>query len=140
MKKLTSRAYATALIAAWTATPEQDHPAMIRRFLELLRRQRAMKLLPRIIDWVHTLEDTTAGRTRAMVTGAVDIDAAKITKDLTEKLGAVTVTTATDPALIGGLAIRVGDTVVDGTVATRLKKLAQLLHHPSYVPLEVHSS
>lgn len=133
MRRLSSRAYATALIAAWDETSGHERPTMTRRFLELLRRQRAMKLLPRIMDWVTRLEDEKSGHTRVSVTGAVDIDAHKITKALTEKLGAVTVTTATDPALIGGLAIRVGDTVVDGTVATRLKNLHHHLHHTTYV-------
>ncbi len=131
MKRLSSRSYATALIAAWSETSVNERPGMIRRFLELLRRQRAMKLLPRILDWVNRLDDEAAGRTRVMVTGAVDVDAHKLTKALTEKLGAVTVTTATNPSLIGGLAIRVGDTVVDGTVATRLKKLHHHLRHAS---------
>lgn len=133
MKRLSSRAYATALIAAWAETSAHERPTMTRRFLELLRRQRAMKLLPRIIDWVNRLDDEAAGRTRVTVTGAVDVDAHNIIKALTEKLGAVTVTTATNPALIGGLAIRVGDTVVDGTVATRLKKLHHHLTHTTNV-------
>lgn len=110
---------------------------MTRHFLELLRRQRATKQLPRILDWIGRLEDVAVGRTRVTVTGATATDADHLTKELSKKLGAVTVTTATDPSLIGGLAIRIGDTVVDGTVATRLKNLHQHLHRSSYVPLEV---
>lgn len=133
MKRLTSRAYATALMAAWAVTPSHDRPAMIQRCIALLWRQRATKLMPRILDWIGRLEDAAAGRTRVTVTSAVPVDVETLTKELSKKLGAVVVATATDPKLIGGLAIRVGDTVVDGTVATRLQQLHHHLRHPSYV-------
>lgn len=123
MKRLASRDYANALMGAWAAASTKDRPAVVRKFLELLRRQRATKLLPRIIDWIERLDDQAAGRTRVVVTSAGDIDTAVLTKTLTTKLGAVAVSTVTDKRVIGGLAIRVGDTVVDGTVATRLQRL-----------------
>lgn len=123
MKRLSSRDYATALIGAWHEASAKDRPLVAKKFLELLRRQRATKLLPRILDWIERLDDQAAGRTRVVVTGATDVDAASLTKTLSAKLGAVAVSTVTDPRVLGGLAIRVGDTVVDGTVATRLQRL-----------------
>ncbi len=126
MKRLSSRDYATALMGAWHDAPAHDRPKVARKFLELLRRQRATKLMPRILDWIERLDDQAAGRTRVVVTGAGTIEAEALTKTLQAKLGAVAVATRTNERVIGGLAIRVGDTVVDGTVATRLQRLR---HH-----------
>lgn len=123
MKRLSSRDYATALMGAWHEVSAPDRPQAVRKFLELLRRQRATKLLPRILDWIERLDDQAAGRTRVVVTGAGKLEAEALTKTLTAKLGAVAVATRTDTRVMGGLAIRVGDTVVDGTVATRLQRL-----------------
>lgn len=123
MKRLSSRDYAIAVVEAWQETKAKDRPVVARKFLELLRRQRAMKLLPRILDWITRLDDQATGQTRVVVTGATKLDADSLTTMLTKKLGAVAVSTVTDERVIGGLAIRVGDTVVDGTVATRLQRL-----------------
>ena len=41
----------------------------------------------------------------------------------------VVVSSETDPALLGGLLIRAGDTVIDGSVRGRLNKLAEALTH-----------
>lgn len=123
MKRLSSRDYATALMGAWQDAAAKDRPAVARKFIELLRRQRATKLMPRILDWIERLDDQAAGRTRVVVTGAGKLETDTLTKTLQAKLGAVAVATRTDERVIGGLAIRVGDTVVDGTVATRLQRL-----------------
>ena len=64
MKRLASRDYATALLGAYHDAAAKDRPAVVRKFLELLRRQRAMRLLPRILDWLERLDDQAAGRTR----------------------------------------------------------------------------
>jgi F-type H+-transporting ATPase subunit delta len=42
---------------------------------------------------------------------------------LSEMYGrAISVRTAVDPAVLGGLVVRVGDEVIDGSVATRLSR------------------
>jgi F-type H+-transporting ATPase subunit delta len=70
---------------------------------------------------------------QAEVTTATPIDAA-YASTLLERLQAatgrrVTMTTRVDPALIGGLVARIGSTVYDGSVATRLAKLREQLLH-----------
>ena len=52
---------------------------------------------------------------------------------LQEKLKSITGKTvimehATDPSLLGGVSLRIGDSVVDGTVANRLKELEEKLN------------
>ena len=49
----------------------------------------------------------------------------KIAQALEKKLGRkVTLEVSADPSLIGGAVIRAGDLVIDGSVKTRLEKLA----------------
>ncbi len=50
-----------------------------------------------------------------------------VEKDLLAKTGAETVSFRVDPAILGGLVIRVGDQVIDGSVAGQLNELRQAL-------------
>ena len=65
------------------------------------------------------------GRTRVKVTLAAEPDAAlqtEIARSLEAKLGlAVVPTFAVDPQLIGGIVVRVGDQVLDGSVRRRAR-------------------
>jgi F-type H+-transporting ATPase subunit delta len=72
------------------------------------------------------LEEAAARRAEstARVVSAVELSAQQLQR-LTSALGqvygkAMTVRTATDPAVRGGLVVRVGNEVIDGSVATRL--------------------
>jgi F-type H+-transporting ATPase subunit delta len=70
---------------------------------------------------------------QAEVTTAGPLDAAHSTA-LRERLETatgkrVTMTTRVDPALIGGLVARVGSTVYDGSVSTRLARMREKLLH-----------
>lgn len=52
-----------------------------------------------------------------------------VRKDIFEKLGGgATLTFRVDPTILGGLKIRVGDRVVDGSVAGRLESMRRSLH------------
>ncbi|NOH03613.1 MAG: hypothetical protein HND47_17465 [Chloroflexi bacterium] len=52
---------------------------------------------------------------------------ATVKKDLTAKVGAKEVNFHVNPAILGGLVIKVGDKVMDGSVAGRLESLRQNL-------------
>ena len=77
------------------------------------------------------LADEAAGRVRATVTTAVELDRAerdRVEKELSRRLGKdVRLTVAVDPRVIGGLKLQYGDRVVDATVATRLQQLRRRL-------------
>lgn len=67
--------------------------------------------------------------TVAEVRSAIDLDAATIAR-LEEKLAAATgkrikATVIVDPAVVGGLVAKVGDTVFDGSVRSRLQELRE---------------
>lgn len=76
---------------------------------------------------VRDLRDKEHGRIRVQVTTAAPIDGEltdRIQNQLRSMLGGEPVLAKkVDPDLIGGLVFRVGDTVYDGSVATRLNRL-----------------
>jgi len=64
----------------------------------------------------------------AEVTSALpltDVEQATVKKDVLAKAGAQAVSFLVDPAILGGLVIKVGDKVVDGSVAGKLEGLRQ---------------
>ncbi|HKV31853.1 MAG TPA: F0F1 ATP synthase subunit delta [Candidatus Dormibacteraeota bacterium] len=77
------------------------------------------------------LADEASGMVHASVTTAIDLDKEdrqRFEQALAKKLGRkVTVTFGTDPGIVGGAAIQIGDHLVDGTVRTQLARLRQEL-------------
>ena len=81
---------------------------------------------------VVLLEDESVSGASAEVTSALpltDEEQATIREDIVGKLGdSATITFRIDPNILGGLVIRVGDKVLDGSVAGKLSGLRQSLH------------
>jgi F-type H+-transporting ATPase subunit delta len=84
-----------------------------------------------IIEEYELLVDEDAGRVRATATTAIPMrksDADKLVAGLGRRLGReVRLDTRVEPAIIGGLVLRIGDRVVDASVATRLQQLRRRL-------------
>lgn len=79
---------------------------------------------------VFVLEDVEASGASAEIVSALpltDAEQEAVRQDIIAKLGSQTVTFRVDPNILGGLVIRVGDKVVDGSVAGRLDALRQSL-------------
>jgi F0F1-type ATP synthase delta subunit len=58
-----------------------------------------------------------------------DDERKKVTTDVIKKLGSdAKVRFNVDPAILGGLIVRVGDKVIDGSVANQVQNLRQSLH------------
>jgi len=84
-----------------------------------------------IIEQFQLLADEDAGRVRATATTAVPLtrsDADKLEASLSRRLGReVRLHNHVDRAIIGGLVLRMGDRVIDASVATRLQQLRRQL-------------
>jgi len=84
-----------------------------------------------IADEYERLADEAAGRVRALVTTAIELDAHdrdRIAQDLSKRLNKeVKLQVVVDPRILGGLKLQYGDHVVDGTVATKLQQLRRRL-------------
>lgn len=99
-------------------------PALFLRFLQILVSKRRQMLLPAISSEYQNLLDREHGRVHATVTVARETGEAerkKIAEQLTRALGREVVAhLSVDPRIIGGVVVRYGDTVMDGSVRKRL--------------------
>ncbi|HUQ70272.1 MAG TPA: ATP synthase F1 subunit delta [Planctomycetaceae bacterium] len=100
-------------------------------FLKVLVRHGRIDLVQAIWRATQLEQEHRSGRVRVRVTSAQPLSSANlqnITERLTQSLAAVPIVEiAVDPNLVGGLVIRVGDTVYDGSVRNRLKQLRRSL-------------
>ncbi len=98
-----------------------------RNFIGLVAQKRRLFALPSIIAAYLALLAERRGEVRADVTVAQDMTAAQIDaiKDhLKRAIGSeVAVDIRVDPAIIGGLVVKVGSRVVDGSLRTKLQRL-----------------
>ncbi|MHB8533407.1 MAG: F0F1 ATP synthase subunit delta [Solirubrobacteraceae bacterium] len=98
-----------------------------RNLVRLLVERNRIALLSSVLEQFRLLADRESGVVRAAVTAAIPLTAAlqeEITASLRERLGGdVQVTVAHDPAILGGLVIRVGDRVIDNSLRTHLQQL-----------------
>jgi len=109
-----------------TGAPEQ-----LRNLVRLLVDRRRVRLLPEVLAHYDVLADRESGVVRAEVTTAVPVDErlrAAIAKALSQRFGKEVQTQVhQDPAIVGGLVVRIGDRVIDDSVRTRLQQLQAAL-------------
>jgi F-type H+-transporting ATPase subunit delta len=99
----------------------------VRNLLFLLVKRRRIEQLPRVVDEFIRLDDRRQGITHATATSAAPLTDLEV-KALTARLeqmtgGSVALTTDIDSSLLGGLVVRVGDRLIDGSVRGRLERL-----------------
>ena len=98
-------------------------------FVQLLAAAGHINDMPAISSRVAELAATTRDKVVAEVQSAFELDPGVVSR-LEESLSRVTgspieAKVVVDPDLIGGIVARVGDTVYDGSVLTRLRKLRE---------------
>lgn len=102
-------------------------PRTMVRFLQKLVQNRRQLLLPQIAIEYGNLVDETTGRIHAQVTVAREASAAeqKVIADQLSRAFAKTVVphVNVNPDILGGVVVKVGDRVMDGSVKKRLKTL-----------------
>jgi F-type H+-transporting ATPase subunit delta len=104
-------------------------PRLMLRFVQKLVENRRQMLIPAIAVEYANLVDEEEGRIHARVTvarEATDAELRAIEKELSRAFGKTVVPhVTTNPAIIGGIVVRIGDTVLDGSVRRRLSALRQ---------------
>ena len=97
-------------------------------FVRTLAANRRLTVLPEIAELFDTLKDAEQGVADVTVTSAAPLDAGQrkaLSAALTRRLKrTVRLHCTTDPALIGGAVLRSGDLVIDGSLRTRLERIA----------------
>jgi F-type H+-transporting ATPase subunit delta len=121
------RVAATEKNKIFAAALEGQVPLLFLRFLQTLVRNRRQMLIPQIAEAYHSLVDVVENRVHASVTVAragSDADKKIIADRLSKVVGKEVVPHFfVNPAIIGGVIARVGDTVLDGSVRKRLAVL-----------------
>lgn len=106
-------------------------PRLMVRFLEALVQNRRQLLIPEIAHEYATLVDASLGRVRAEVTLAREPlpgEVEAIVASLSKTLGLTAVADVrVNPEIVGGVIVRVGDYVKDGSVRRRLGVLKSKL-------------
>lgn len=105
----------------------QDADPVLMRFLELLVEKHRMPVLFRIRSEYESLVEAAERRLRVEITSAVELDPA-MAENVAEQIGAHTgrrieLSRHVDPEIIGGLILRVGNSILDASVRTRLERL-----------------
>ena len=105
--------------------------AQARNFLSIVSENNRMELLPEIADMFELYKAEQEKSVDVDVTSAFalnDEQQDKLAKVLSARLGReVRLHAAEDASLIGGVVIRAGDLVIDGSVRGKLAKLAEAL-------------
>ena len=99
-----------------------------QNFVRTLAENRRLGYLPEIAGIFNELKDAEEGIVDVTVTSAAPLDQ-KQQRSLSEALARklkrqVRLHTQLDPALIGGAVLRAGDLVIDGSLRTRLDRIA----------------
>jgi F-type H+-transporting ATPase subunit delta len=100
---------------------------IIRNFLFVLADHGRTQLIPEVIAAFHDVIRQRQGVAEAQVSSAVELSAAQ-KKEMAATLARLTgkkieTKYALDPALLGGAVVRIGDTIYDGSLRSRLNEM-----------------
>ena len=103
----------------------------VLNLIRLLLRRGRIEELPRVAAEFRRLDDQRQGITHATATSAIELTPDEI-RELTARLeestgGRIALDVDVDPSLLGGLVVRVGDRMIDGSVRGRLERLRNQL-------------
>jgi F-type H+-transporting ATPase subunit delta len=106
-------------------------PPLFLNFLMVVFDKRRQRLLPEIAREYHAILDERLGRVHVQVTLAREPDERterEIAADLTQVLGKTVIPhVRVDPRILGGIVVRYGDRVLDGSLRRRLVSLRRRL-------------
>jgi F-type H+-transporting ATPase subunit delta len=105
--------------------------ALTTKFLGVLAQNRRLAQLPAVIRAYETLLSNHKGEARAEVTSARPLTKTQIgalAKSLKARVGRdVAVDAKVDPAILGGLVVKIGSQMIDSSIRTRLNSLAHAM-------------
>src|SRR5690349_2974667 len=104
---------------------------LVGNFIKLLVQRGRLTSLPRIVEIFGEMYNREKGIVIADVTTAVPLDEAhrnEVADRLAKLTGkSVELRMHTDPKILGGIVTRIGDELIDASVASRLAQLAERL-------------
>jgi F-type H+-transporting ATPase subunit delta len=118
-----------------TATAEATFSKIVSRpvlnLIGLMLRRGRIEELPRLAAEFRRLDNARQGITLATATSASPLSPDEV-RALTERMeqytgGRIVLDVKVDPSLLGGMVVRVGDRLIDGSVRSRLERLRNQL-------------
>ena len=104
-----------------------DRLPQLGNLMALALRRRRLETMPQIAAEFRRLYNRKVGIVEALATSALELDGnerAALQTRLEKMTGAkVELETAIDPTILGGIQVRIGDTLYDGSVRGRLERL-----------------
>jgi F-type H+-transporting ATPase subunit delta len=126
---LIGRADALKTVKAVAASMGLD--PLTANFLGVLAQNRRLTQLPAVIRFFNLLAARHRGETTAEVTSAHPLDdgqMAALKANLKSRVGSdVAVDLQVDPAILGGLVVKIGSQQIDGSIRTKLNTLASAM-------------
>jgi len=105
--------------------------AITTNFLGVLGQNRRLAQLPQIIRAFNMLAAAHRGETTAEITSAhplTDAQVKALQQNLRTRIGReIAVDLTVDPAILGGLVVKIGSQMIDGSIRTKLNSLAQAM-------------
>ncbi len=128
--KFNHRQYAQALYEALADTAPKDQDKVIENFIEVLKAKGDLAEYEKIIAAYEVYDREQRGVTEVEVTTAEG--STKVNKSLIDDLNKIVgndieVKQKVDSNLIGGVVIRAGDTLIDGSIKNQLDQLQKNL-------------
>ena len=126
---LVGREDAVKAVAATAQAMQLD--TITANFLGVVAKNRRLSQLPAVIRAFNLLSARHRGELTAEVTSAHSLDddqVAAIKQNLRTRMGRdIAVDLSVDPAILGGLVVKIGSQMIDGSIRTKLNNLAQAM-------------
>ncbi len=127
--KYSIQQYAQALYESLQDTAAKDYDKVIDNFIEVLKTNQDLPKYEQIIESYAQLDREQRGVTKASITTAQEIKIDKTIMDTLNDLAGIKLEMqqSVDESLVGGVVVRIDDTLIDGSVKGQLKKLKKTL-------------
>jgi F-type H+-transporting ATPase subunit delta len=130
--KYSKKQYAVALYESFHEAKPKDYDTIIANLIEILKANGDLSEYEAIINAYEIYDREQKGISEAVVTTAHDIKQSKPLLDELNKIAAtkIELVQKVDDQIIGGITIRIDDTLIDGSVRHHLDDLQDSLTNP----------
>lgn len=127
MAHVTPTYYAKVLYDLTVGLDKGEYDRAVQTFLDFLRKEERMSKIEYIIDAFIHYAKKQKGIREVSVTSARALEKKEIDQIAQALGGSIEMTEKIDSQLIGGMTVRVGDTIMDGSVRTQLRRIQDVL-------------
>ena len=125
---INAKTYAQALFEAVSESKPKDHDIILENFVKILNENADLGLYDQIEAEYQKLEMQSKGVKKVELTTASNVNAKKIIEELNDLIGGkAEIQHKIDQKIIGGVVLRVDDTLIDASIKTSLEKLKKVI-------------